>query len=299
MIEINNVVKKFDRYSAVNKLNFKIEDGTICGLVGTNGSGKSTLLRSISGVYNIEGGNIKVDGEDIFENTQKKSEIFYVSDDMYFPPNLNLMQIGKFYKSMYQDFDEDKFNNLLEKFPLDAKKKTRTYSKGMYRQAALIIAVSCNPKYLLLDEAFDGLDPVIRVAVRKIIVEEVAERKMTAVIASHNLRELEDLCDTVYIMHKGKLATSLKSDEIGEHFCKVQAAFKPMPEKEKLMLEDVLSVNIHGSVATIVAKCSTEKLMNEINILNPIFTEYMALSLEEVFVYEMEAIGYDYNKIIF
>lgn len=299
MIEINSVVKTFDKYNAVNKLTFDIEEGSICGLVGTNGSGKSTLLRSISGVYDVEEGCIKVDGEDIFENTERKSEVFYVSDDMYFPQNLNLLQVGRFYKSLYKNFDEEKFNELLKKFPLDAQKKTRTYSKGMYRQAALIIAISCNPKYLLLDEAFDGLDPVIRVAVRKIIAEEVSERKLTVIIASHNLRELEDLCDTVYIMHKGQLVISLKSDEIGEHFCKLQAAFKPMPEKEKLMLEDVLAVDIRGSVATIIAKCSAEKLLGEINTLNPIFTEYMSLSLEEVFVYEMEAIGYDYNKIIF
>ena len=299
MIQISNFVKKFEDYNAVNNIFLEIDEHSVTGLVGTNGSGKSTLLRSLVGIYQADSGSIKVDGREVFENTYAKSEIFYVSDDMYFPSTANLEQMGKFYKSMYANFSEEKFKSLLSKFPIDPKKRTSTYSKGMFRQAALIIAVSCCPKYLLLDEAFDGLDPVIRVAVRKVIAEEVSEGNMSVIIASHNLRELEDLCDTICIMHKGELITKITSEEINEHFCKIQAAFNEVPEKEKLMLEGVLTVDINGKVATIAARNDGDVILEKLKVFNPIFTETMPMSLEEVFIYEMEAIGYDYNKIIF
>ncbi len=299
MIQVSNLVKKFDDYNAVNNMSLYFDDNSITGLVGTNGSGKSTLLRSLVGVYKPDSGSIKVDGEEVFENMDAKLEIFYVSDDMYFPSTLNLEQVGKFYKSVYPKFDEEKFKSLLTKFPIDSKKRTSTYSKGMFRQAALIIAVSCCPKYLLLDEAFDGLDPVVRVAVRKVIAEEVSLGNMSVIIASHNLRELEDLCDTVCIMHHGELIVKITSQEIGDHFCKIQAAFNVVPEKERLMFNNVMTVDIQGKIATIAAKCKGEEIIEKLNDLNPVFTESMPMSLEEVFIYEMEAIGYDYNKIIF
>ena len=299
MIQISNLEKKFEDYKAVNNMSLCFEENTITGLVGTNGSGKSTLLRSLVGIYTPDKGNIKVDGEEVFENKDIKSRIFYVSDDMYFPNTSNLEQVGKFYKSMYPDFNEEKFKSLLTKFPIDPKKRTSTYSKGMFRQAALIIAVSCCPKYLLLDEAFDGLDPVIRVAVRKVIAEEVSEGNMSVIIASHNLRELEDLCDTICIMHKGELIAKITAEEINTYFCKIQAVFNEIPQKERLMFNGVLTVDIQGKIATIAAKCDANEIIEKIKELNPIFTESMPMSLEEVFIYEMEAIGYDYNKIIF
>ncbi|MEG2915428.1 MAG: ABC transporter ATP-binding protein [Oscillospiraceae bacterium] len=299
MIKIKDYIKKFDEYKAVDGLNLTISKGSIYGLVGTNGSGKSTLLRSICGVYKPTWGDIEVDGEKVYENVLAKSKVFFVSDDMYFPENATINSVANFYKTIYPKWSNEIYLNLVAKFPLDPNKRIKTFSKGMHRQAALIIALSCQPDYMLLDEAFDGLDPVIRVAVRKLIADEVASREMTVVIASHNLRELEDLCDSIGILHKGKLVIEQSMESINESFCKMQAVFKPMVEKEKLLGDNILSVDIKGSMAVIVAKSSQAELKEKISSLNPMLAEYMPLSLEEVFVYEMEASGYDYNNILF
>lgn len=301
MIKATDFTKRFDGKVAVNALDIEIEKGRIYGLVGTNGSGKSTFLRTVSGVYYADGGSITVDDEPVYENINAKSKVFFVSDDMYFLPNSSMEDMSQMYKGLYPTWSQEKYEKLAGRFPLDKNARVKTFSKGMRRQAAIILALSCQPKYLLLDEAFDGLDPVIRVAVRKLIADEVAENDMTVVISSHNLRELEDFCDTVGILHKGQLVMQHTMDALSDRFCKIQVAFGKDSAFSADNLNDdrILSCKKSGSVYTIACAMGCDDAEKFMSQYNPIFVDYIPLTLEEVFVYEMEAIGYDTNNIIF
>ena len=299
MIKIENVTKQFDTNTALDQVSFNIEKRCIYGLVGTNGSGKSTLLRLIAGVYSPDSGSVQIDGEAVFENPPKKQQVFFVSDDLYFHPQATLQDMAEFYRAAYPRWDNERYKKLCDLFPIGTRRKLSNFSKGMRRQAALILALSCAPDYLLLDEAFDGLDPVIRHAVRRIISDLLSEYAMTVVISSHNLRELEDFCDRVGLLHYGKLKLECAIDHIQLDFCKVQAVFKPMPENLEIEGVKVLSTEVRGSVATLVCAAGEQQALAAIAKLNPILCEAVSLTLEEVFIYEMEAVGYDYSKIIF
>ena len=301
MITAKKFTKIFDTKTAVDSLDISIEQGRIYGLVGTNGSGKSTFLRTVSGVYYPDGGEVYVDDEPVYENVAAKHKVFFVSDDMYFLPNGSMDDMSRMYKGLYPTWSQEKYEKLASKFPIDKAARVKTFSKGMRRQAAIILALSCQPKYLLLDEAFDGLDPVIRVAVRKLIADEVMERDMTVVISSHNLRELEDFCDTVGILHKGRLIMQHTMDALSDRFCKVQAAFAKDSGVDITKFENdkILSVKQSGSVYTVAFAMGCDEAEKYMAAYNPVFVDYIPLTLEEVFVYEMEAIGYDTNNIIF
>lgn len=299
MIKIENVTKKFESNTALDQVSFNIEKNCIYGLVGTNGSGKSTLLRLIAGVYSLDYGAVSIDDEPVFENPEKKQQVFFVSDDLYFHPQATLQDMADFYRAAYPRWNEERYQNLCEMFPIGTRRKLSNFSKGMRRQAALILALSCAPDYLLLDEAFDGLDPVIRHAVRRIISDMISEHHMTVVISSHNLRELEDFCDRVGLLHHGELKLECSVDHIQLDFCKVQAVFKPLPEKLEIDGVRVLSKEIRGSVATLVCAAGEKEAVDAVSKLSPIICEAVSLTLEEVFIYEMEAVGYDYSKIIF
>lgn len=298
MITAENFIKLFGDKKAVDCLDLTINNGQIYGLVGTNGSGKSTFLRTVCGVYSPDNGSVKVDDEESFENTFVKSKIFFVSDDMYFLPNSSMDDMAKMYKGLYPTWSEEKYKELTEKFPLNKKAAVKTFSKGMKRQAAIILALSCQPKYLLLDEAFDGLDPVIRFAVRKLIAQEVANTDMTVVISSHNLRELEDFCDTVGILHHGKLVKQFTVDSISGQFCKVQVAFGKGEGDIVLEDERILSVKQQGSIYNIAFSMDCDEAEKFMSRYKPILMDFIPLTLEEVFVYEMEAIGYDADSIL-
>ncbi|MDR2932310.1 MAG: ABC transporter ATP-binding protein, partial [Oscillospiraceae bacterium] len=230
MIQATGLTKKFDDFVALDCFDTTIPDGSIYGLVGSNGSGKSTLLRMISGIYRPDGGEILVCGEKPFENVVIKDMVFHVSDELYFLPQSTMDDMAKFYGSVYSAFSDADYSALCARFPIDPKKKLHTFSKGMKRQASLILALSAHPKYLLLDEAFDGLDPVMRGALRKILVDRVLEHGVTVVIASHNLRELEDLCDHMGLLHQGKVLFEREIDAVKLGFCKVQAGFQVFPD---------------------------------------------------------------------
>ncbi|MEG2204194.1 MAG: ABC transporter ATP-binding protein [Oscillospiraceae bacterium] len=299
MIEIKNVTKRFEAATALDGVSFDIAPGSIYGLVGTNGSGKSTLLRLLAGVYLADAGELLLDGAPIFENPAMKQRIFFVSDDLYFHPQATLSDMADFYRAAYPRFNEQRYARLCELFPIGNKKKLSTFSKGMRRQAGLILALSCAPDYLLLDEAFDGLDPVIRHAVRKLISDMISEYGMTVIISSHNLRELEDFCDRVGLLHQGHLKLECAIDNIQLDFCKVQAVFRPMPESLALEGVRVLSTEISGSVAMLVCAAGEQQALAAVEGLSPVLAEAISLTLEEVFIYEMEAVGYDYSKILF
>ena len=299
MIKATDLVKRFDHFTALETLNTEIPSGSIYGLVGPNGSGKSTFMRLICGVYRPDGGSIEVDGEPVFENTGLKNRIFFVSDDLYFIPQCTLDEMARFYSGIYSSFNQAKYHKLLEVFPIPSKKRVNTFSKGMKRQAALILALACQPEYLLLDEAFDGLDPIIRIALRRVVADEMVSRGMTVLISSHNLRELEDLCDHVGLLHKGKILFERDLDELKLGFCKVQAAFRPMISRDKLEGLSLMKFETRGSLIDMVVRGNREEVLAYLETFHPLFAEAIPLTLEEVFIHEMEAVGYDYNNVLF
>ena len=300
MIKATGLIKRFEQFTALDCLNTTIENGCICGLVGSNGAGKSTLLRLIAGVYQPTEGSITIDDEPIYENESIKQQIYFVPDDLYFFPGSTMDDMAKYLKKLYVNWNQQRYEDLLTKFLMSRKNKLHNSSKGMRRQAALILALSCQPKYLLLDEAFDGLDPVLRLALRKIMADDVAQRGMTVIIASHNLRELEDVCDQVGLLHQGHILFQRELDDLKLGFCKVQAAFKPMlPEAEFKQALDILKLEISGSMVSIVARGTVEEVSEKLEQFHPLFCEAVPMMLEEIFIYEMEAVGYDYNNVLF
>lgn len=298
MIEAKKLTKIFDGKKALDAVDFQIEKGSIYGMVGSNGSGKSTLMRLISGVYMPDGGEITVDGEKVFNNAAAKAKIAYLGDTPYFLPHANIREMAKFYSKLYRSFDLNVYERLIEVFPLDYKARISTMSKGMQRQAALIAAISTAPEYLLLDEAFDGLDAVMRKVLKNILIEGADERRMTTVIASHNLRELEDLCDHVGLIHNGSVLFSDETEKLRGKLHKVQAAFSKIPEISVFSGLDMLRIDRSGSIVQMIVRGDEDEIMNYINRLSPVFAECIEPTLEEMFVYELEVTGYDVKQVI-
>lgn len=299
MIKIQNVTKKFGAYTALNKIDFEIHEETIYGLVGSNGAGKSTLLRLISGVYHSDGGAVLIDDEDVFENTELKNRIFFLSDELYFLPQANLHDMAGFYAGYFTRFSYDVYQKLCAIFPLDPKKKITSFSKGMQRQAGLILAISCCPDILLLDEAFDGLDPVIRNMVRRILIENVARHNSTVIISSHNLRELEDLCDHIGLLHQGGILLERDIDTLKMDLCKFHCAFQSAPDRSAFEKElQIVSYSQQGNIVTFTARGSRVETEKVIESLHPLFSEAIPLTLEEVFIQEMEVAGYDFSNAV-
>lgn len=298
MIESKKLTKKFDTTTALEEISFTIGSSSVFGLVGSNGAGKSTFLRTLAGIYKPDGGEVLVDGVAPFENSEIKSKIFFISDYPYFLPQSSLMEMADFYARIYAGWSPKRFAQLCTMFPIGNKMKISNMSKGMQRQAALICALSTQPSYLLLDEIFDGLDPVMRQLLKRIISSEVSERGMTVVVASHNLRELEDLCDHVGLFHKGGVIFERDLDELKLGINKVQAIFKPMPNLSAFAPLDIVKTEMHGSLVNLVIRGSKDEILATINALNPIFVEVLPLTLEEVFISEMEVAGYDLNNIL-
>lgn len=299
MIEIKNLTKKFDEVTAVNNLCLNIAEGSVLGLVGSNGSGKSTLLRLLAGVYQGEVGEIRINGNKLFDNPSAKGECYFIPDYPYFYNGSTLDNTAFLYRNLYPNWSEEQFNRYCSMFPIKRDAKIINMSKGMQRQAALILALSTCPKYLFLDEIFDGLDPVVRHLLKKILIEHVDEHKMTVIIASHNLRELEDLCDRICLMHRGCLLMERDIDTIRLGFRKVQVAFSEIPNVPNLF-EGINVVNVwkNGNIFNVTIRGTEEDFMPILNALNPAYISAMPLTLEEIFISEMGAAGYDTNSIL-
>ncbi len=299
MIEIRGLVKKFDDFCAVNGITADIEEGHVFGLVGTNGAGKSTLLRMIAGVLKPDSGQVLVDGVDIYENPEAKKNIFYISDEQYYFPNATPDDMRDFYKGMYENFDNERFADLMEKFGLGRNRRINTFSKGMKKQLSVILGVCANTKYLLCDETFDGLDPVMRQAVKKIFIAELEDRAMTPIIASHNLRELEDICDHVGLLHQGGILFSRDLDEMKLGIHRLQCVFESDSDKDEFLKSlDIMSHEERGSLHTITVRGSNEELEALLGKTKMVFAEVLPLSLEEIFISETEVVGYDIKNII-
>lgn len=299
MIKFENVSKSFDKVKAINSITATIEEGHVFGLIGTNGAGKSTLMRLLAGVLKPDTGSIAVDEELVYENPAVKAKIFYISDDQYFFRSGTPKDMLKLYRTYYPDFDQAKWQELMKKFGLDAGRKINTFSKGMKKQLSVICGICANTKYLLCDETFDGLDPVMRQAVKTVFAREIEERGLTPVIASHNLRELEDICEYVGLLHKGGILFERDLDEMKLSIHKVQCVVKEesmlQELKEKLQ---VMTLENRGALYTFTVRGNREEIVQRMEQLNPVFFELLPLSLEEIFISETEVKGYDVKTLI-
>ena len=299
MIEIKNLSKIFDNIIAVNQVNLTVQDGIVFGLLGTNGAGKSTLLRMLAGVLEPNIGEILVDEEPVWENPEVSRKIFYISDDQFYFPNDNAEELAAYYKCYYPDFDEKRFRKFLIKFGLDPKRKIKTFSKGMKKQISILIGVCANVKYLLCDETFDGLDPVMRQGIKSIFAQEMEERGLTPIIASHNLRELEDICDSIGLLHKGGILLSKDMEQLKNAFLKIQCV---LPEECDEVIKaslDIIKITRRGKLLTMTVRGEEDAVLSVIESMNPIYCEALPLTLEEIFISEMEVVGYDIKNLIF
>lgn len=288
MIEFINVNKKFDDKLVLEDLNLTINEGSIVGLVGPNGSGKSTLLRLLSGVLETDAGVVRIDEQNVYDNNKVKSEVFFLADDPYFFAQSTIIDIKQFYKIFYKNFSEEIFNDLLKEFKLDQNAKINSFSKGMKRQVSVILAFSCQAKILLLDEAFDGLDPLMRFKLRQHITDKTYQKDGIVVISSHNLRELEDICDSVAIIDNHSVKINYSTQEYQEIYHRFQIAFnKPFEPKEFDILKPI-HVSGKSQVFTVILKGKQDELEKSLSAFSPIILERSGVSLEEIYVYELE-----------
>ncbi len=298
MIQSTKLTKRFEHFTALDEVTCTIPNGCIYGMVGSNGAGKSTFLRVLAGVYKPDGGSITVDDRPVYENPAVKAEMMFVPDELYFLPGATLRRMAAMYRSLYPRFDTDRYQRLIEAFRLPEKQSIHSFSKGMKRQAAILLALCVRPKMLLFDETFDGLDPVMRKLVKGLICSDVVEFGATAIITSHSLRELEDTCDQLVLLHRGGVVLESDVNHLKADVSKVQAAFS-QPYGVKLFEDlDVVSFSKTGSVANVIVRGDRAEIQQKMMAKNPLLCEILPLTLEEVFMYEMTALGYDFSEVL-
>lgn len=298
MIKFENVTKQFDGFKVLEDFSLEIQKGTAYGLLGTNGAGKSTLLRLLSGIYKTDKGSITIAGEHVYDNVAVKQKLLLISDETVQFNNMSLKQMRKFYKTFYPKFSDENFDRLHAVVGLPIDKKLAGFSKGMKRQAAVICGIAASPEYLLLDEAFDGLDPTMRIAVKKMLIDAMCDSEMTIVISSHNLKEIEEFCDTVGLLHDGKMVFNRALDILKGNIHKIQCSFENVPEKDDFPELDILLIEQNNGLTNIIARGDADKTLEIVRAKNPGFCDLIPLSLEEIFVYEMEALEYDRSKLM-
>ena len=295
MIDVKGLTKRFGTVTALDNISFQVDSGSIFGLVGSNGAGKSTFLRTAAGIYRPDAGSVLIDGGEPFENLSVKENVCFISDYPFFPRTATLLDMADLFSHTYPHWDKERFSYLCSCFPLDTKQRILNMSKGMQRQAAILCALGARPTHLLLDEIFDGLDPVMRQLLKRILSGEVSDRGMTVVIASHNLRELEDICDHVGLFHRGGVIFDRELDELKLGISRVQAVFRPMPDRSVFDRFNLVTLRTQGSLVDFVARGSQEEILAKLSELNPTFSELLPLTLEEVFISEMEAAQFRAN----
>lgn len=299
MIEVCDITKKFDSFKALDNLSLNVEKGSIYGLVGPNGAGKTTLMKIIMGVYKADSGKILINNENVYENIKIKDSMIYISDDLYFFNNFSIKQMKDLYKKIYSNWSDERFYKLSEVFNIDIKRNVNKLSKGMKKQVAFWLAMSAKPDVLILDEPLDGLDPVMRRKVLNIMMQDVADRELTVMISSHNLRELEDICDHVGILNNGRLVLQRKLDDMKSETHKIQVAFKSGEFPEKFEKDfKVLHKSQLGQVYSIILNGDKEDIKQELKKYNPMILDMIPLTLEEIFIYELGGEGYEIKEII-
>lgn len=299
MIKAENLTKRFQGVTAVDHIHAEIQDGTVFGLIGTNGAGKSTFLRMAAGILKPDEGTITLDGESVFEDTRVKARCFYIPDEPYFLGNGTADDMKTFYQGIYPKFDTDRFGKLLKSFELDGRRKIQTFSKGMKKQLAVLLGICAGTDYLFCDETFDGLDPVMRQTVKSLFANDIEERHLTPVIASHNLRELEDICDHVGLLHRGGMLLSKDLDDMKMNIHKIQCVLPAGLDRTNLQDLDIMTTEQRGSLLTLTVRGQREEIQARMQSYHPVFFEMIPLSLEEIFISETEVAGYDIKKLIF
>ena len=298
MIEVNGLVKRFDGFAALDGAALSVPAGSVYGLVGPNGAGKSTLIRHLTGIFRQDAGSVRIGGEDVWENAALKARIAAIPDDWYYFLQSSIRDMMRFYRGFYPAFSMERYEKLKEVFQLDEKRPIRRLSKGMQKQAAFWLALCCMPDYLILDEPVDGLDPVMRRQVWSLLMGDVAEHGTTVLVSSHNLRELEDVCDHVGILSRGRVLIERSLSDLQENLVKMQVVFqeKEMPR----MPEDlqILHVSRVGRIHTLIVRGGATEVTNRLAAFGPILLEALPLTLEEIFIYELGGADYAVKDIV-
>ena len=299
MIELKNVDKTLGGVHAVDHVSGTIREGMVFGLIGSNGAGKSTLLRMISGVIRPDDGMVLCDGAPVFENPEAKAQICFLPDTPYFFPNADIRQMRDYYAMIYPSFNRKQFDALTARFRLDPKRSIHAFSKGMKKQVSILLGLCAGTKYLLCDETFDGLDPVVRQAVKSMIAAEITERDFTPVISSHNLRELEDICDSIGLLHEGRLLLTRDLDDAKNNICKLQCVI-PDSRREQELINSlrILKMERTGSLLTLTVRGERTEALQRAQAQEPLFVEALPLTLEEIFISETEVAGYDIKDFL-
>lgn len=298
MIKVSNLTKSFDGFLALDGLQLHVPKGSIYGLVGPNGAGKTTAIKHIVGVMRQNSGDVLVCDSPIYENLAVKQKIVYIPDDVFFFPSYTIKDMKSFYRTVYPEWNEERFERLASVFELDTSMRVQKLSKGMQKQAAFWLGICAMPSIMILDEPVDGLDPVMRRKVWSLIMQDVAERETTVLISSHNLRELEDVCDHVGIIHKGRLVTEKRLDDIKSDVHKLQLAFRDEVSEELIGELSPLHTSQYGSITTFIVRGRYDEITETVNKYSPIVFDIVPLTLEEVFIYELGGLGYEIKDII-
>ncbi len=298
MIKITNLNKTFGDKKVLEDLNCTIKTGSIYGLIGANGAGKSTLLRIIMGIFKKDSGTLEIDGQEISDHEELKQKLVFVPDDLYFFKNYTFKDMINFYHSLYKNFDKEYAFKLAETLHLKTNEKVHTFSKGMKRQVALICAICTNADYMFFDETFDGVDPVVRNFLKKVIADQMNKKETTIIMTSHNLRELEDFCDNLGLLYKGGILFESEIDSLKTNMFKIQISLDKDFSEKDFQNFNVLSFKKNGSVATVILKGDREGYQKILEDMKPVILDFLPLTLEEIFIYEMEVLGYEFNQII-
>lgn len=291
MIEIKGLSKMIEDKYILKEINLKVNKGSIFGLIGPNGAGKSTLIRCLTGIYGLEEGEILYEGQSVYENIDVKNKIGYVADENNFFSTFKLIDIISYYKLAYKNFDEEKFKELNKEFKMNTKKRFFQLSKGNKMKFAIMMAMCIQPEYLILDEPTSGIDPIFKRKFIEMLLNEVAEKGTTIIISSHNLSNVERICDTVAILNNGKVTAVSSIDDMKNKIKKLQVAFKAAIKEEELKIHGVVKIENVGRVYNIVTTDYGAELIGKINSLNPLFVEELDLSLEDIFIYTIEGEG--------
>ncbi|HBL41652.1 MAG TPA: ABC transporter [Ruminococcaceae bacterium] len=297
MIEVNGITKKFGNFTAIQEITFSVDTGMIYGLIGYNGAGKTTLLKTMADVYRPESGSVLIDGENVLDNPRIKQNLFFVPDDLFFLPYSDMEKMASFYSRYYKNFSFDTFRKLADAFELDTKKRINGFSKGMQRQAELVLGLSSHPSVLLLDESFDGLDPQKRAIVKNLITQYVAETDTSVVISSHNLHELSDLSDRIGLINGKKLAVNYSVNEMSQRRCKIRAVFSQDMSEAYFKGIPHKSFQKDGRIITFTTAENPKVVTEKLQALKPLLVEQFPLTLEEIFLEEMEGTDYDFSGI--
>ena len=297
MIEIREVTKKYGKFTAVDKLSMTVDKGSVYGLVGYNGAGKTTLLKTVAGIYRADGGSVTVDGVDVFDSADVKRRMFYVPDDLYFNYNSSIEKMAKFYAGYYPKFRFETLDKLCGVFKLDKTARINSFSKGMQRQAAMILGMSTLPEILLLDESFDGLDPAKRSLMNNMLIEYAADRECSIIVSSHNLHELTDICDHIALINGKRIVLDCSVDDISASRCKFRVVFADEKSREDFADFDIKRFDKDGKIVTLSLGGDPEENEKKLNAMSPLLVEKYPLTLEEIFLEEMEDTDYDFKEI--